>query len=576
MNKNFKQCTTLSLFCKESNLFLIFLCVFLLNGNSFTSPPKIEGSFLRLDFENANWSVNVWKSELEDMRNIQIKDLIIQHVTDNGTAYYPTILDWLNPVGNDPIAKIMSIADTLGMKVYIGLAYDGLFWQYPDDSAYLEGLANRNIDVINELWDLYEEHSCFEGWYIPQEISDYPLSKIENYVAYIDTIADYSHWLSSSKLVLIAPFFAMHQSASDFEIWWRNILDSCSIDVLMLQDGVGCDRCTLSTNVPEYFYAMKKACDSTGTIFWTDLEIFTPDSLGWKPGDMNRIAEQIEVESLYVSKIVCYEYNHFMGLNKDTAQMILYRDYAKYLEVPGSNNIAYLKPYILFPLPVNPYTDSIKLTNGHKRFNWDDQVGWNYTDSNLTITIDLLASYDLERIKLFFMRSECSGIYSPQKAKLYISNDNITFTYFGDAEGIGNDESTIQYIWFGNTKGRYLKTVIIPETPEWTMLSEIEVYKTISSGISESHKRSNSICFCVFPNPFTHSTTIEYEILARSKISLKIYDISGQLVETLIDERRNPGYYTMNWKTKEFSAGVYFAKFEYENHKKTRKLIILK
>ena len=61
-----------------------------------------------------------------------------------------------------------------------------------------------------------------------------------------------------------------------------------------------------------------------------------------------------------------------------------------------------------------------------------------------------------------------------------------------------------------------------------------------------------------YPNPFNPSTTIDYSITNPSKIRLNIYDILGQKVETLIDEFKLAGKYSIEWNPGNISSGVYF------------------
>ncbi len=83
------------------------------------------------------------------------------------------------------------------------------------------------------------------------------------------------------------------------------------------------------------------------------------------------------------------------------------------------------------------------------------------------------------------------------------------------------------------------------------------------------------------PNPFFKSTIIKYQLPTKSKVSLRIYDITGRCVKTLIDNEKEIGYYTVKWDSKEFSAGIYFMKFFAKDgtekvYKETKKLILLK
>jgi hypothetical protein len=61
-----------------------------------------------------------------------------------------------------------------------------------------------------------------------------------------------------------------------------------------------------------------------------------------------------------------------------------------------------------------------------------------------------------------------------------------------------------------------------------------------------------------FPNPFNPSTTISYQLPTDSKVSLKIYDLLGREVATLLDNQIKPaGYYEQQWNASHYASGMY-------------------
>ncbi|MDD2889696.1 MAG: DUF4434 domain-containing protein [bacterium] len=79
-----------------------------------------------------------------------------------------------------------------------------------------------------------------------------------------------------------------------------------------------------------------------------------------------------------------------------------------------------------------------------------------------------------------------------------------------------------------------------------------------------------------YPNPFINKTTIKYSIPRTSFVSLKLYDVTGRCVKTLIAGERLPGYYREKLESKNYPAGVYFAKFKAGDYKETKKLVLMK
>jgi hypothetical protein len=64
------------------------------------------------------------------------------------------------------------------------------------------------------------------------------------------------------------------------------------------------------------------------------------------------------------------------------------------------------------------------------------------------------------------------------------------------------------------------------------------------------------------PNPFSNSTAIKYEVKTPGPVRLEIYDISGRLVETLVNETQEPGIHQVRWNREANPSGVYFYRLE--------------
>ena len=79
-----------------------------------------------------------------------------------------------------------------------------------------------------------------------------------------------------------------------------------------------------------------------------------------------------------------------------------------------------------------------------------------------------------------------------------------------------------------------------------------------------------------YPNPFNPNTTISYSLPKSAMVSLSIYNITGQLVETLVNERKNAGFYSVQWNAGNVGSGLYFYRIEAGEYKETRKCLILK
>ena len=84
-----------------------------------------------------------------------------------------------------------------------------------------------------------------------------------------------------------------------------------------------------------------------------------------------------------------------------------------------------------------------------------------------------------------------------------------------------------------------------------------------------------------YPNPFNPATTIDYELQKTGVISLKVYDTMGRLIKTILDEKKEAGYYSVTWNGKDESAkevpsGIYYYCLSGKKFSETKQMILLK
>jgi hypothetical protein len=79
-----------------------------------------------------------------------------------------------------------------------------------------------------------------------------------------------------------------------------------------------------------------------------------------------------------------------------------------------------------------------------------------------------------------------------------------------------------------------------------------------------------------YPNPFNPSTTISFSLPAKSYVVLKVYDMLGKEVATLIQKELSSGNHIQQWNASNVSSGVYFYRLEAGVFMDTKKLILLR
>lgn len=79
-----------------------------------------------------------------------------------------------------------------------------------------------------------------------------------------------------------------------------------------------------------------------------------------------------------------------------------------------------------------------------------------------------------------------------------------------------------------------------------------------------------------YPNPFNPGTIINYQLPMNNFVSLKIYNIVGQEIATLVNENQSAGSYKVNFDGKDLPSGIYFCRIQAGNYSAVKKMILLK
>jgi len=79
-----------------------------------------------------------------------------------------------------------------------------------------------------------------------------------------------------------------------------------------------------------------------------------------------------------------------------------------------------------------------------------------------------------------------------------------------------------------------------------------------------------------YPNPFNPATTIKFAVPERSKVSLKIYDILGGELLTLVNEEMESGWYEKVFNASGYASGTYIYRMQAGNYISTKKMLLIK
>ena len=87
---------------------------------------------------------------------------------------------------------------------------------------------------------------------------------------------------------------------------------------------------------------------------------------------------------------------------------------------------------------------------------------------------------------------------------------------------------------------------------------------------------SQSSLIRLYPNPFNESITITYQIEKTEKVEIIIYDVLGQKVETLLDEKKTTGIHQVDWDGSAQASGTYYCVMNTSGTSDVRKVTLLK
>lgn len=113
--------------------------------------------------------------------------------------------------------------------------------------------------------------------------------------------------------------------------------------------------------------------------------------------------------------------------------------------------------------------------------------------------------------------------------------------------------------------------------PNWNHGSNFTVTVTPVSGISNNSEIPSEFSLSQnYPNPFNPSTNISFSLPKSEFVNLSVYDLSGKLVDELVNSNLEAGKYTTNWSASDLSSGVYFYKITAGDFVDVKKLTLIK
>ncbi|MFO7444756.1 MAG: T9SS type A sorting domain-containing protein [Ignavibacteriaceae bacterium] len=209
----------------------------------------------------------------------------------------------------------------------------------------------------------------------------------------------------------------------------------------------------------------------------------------------------------------------------------------------------------------NKYLEVVKFFDNNLGLAYDDSLILRTTDGGVTWE-HISFPYTGWGNDFEFMPGDPSRVWLTNGSNLFFSNDT------GKSWTLIEDD--IEYT---------RRDIVFPDANNgWLLADNGYVYKYTGT-VFVKNKNLSAEKYLLennFPNPFNPSTIIKYYIPRLSYVTLKIFDITGREVITLINQEQSPGVYIIQFNSDNLSGGTYFYRLNAENYSETRKMVLLK
>jgi len=120
-------------------------------------------------------------------------------------------------------------------------------------------------------------------------------------------------------------------------------------------------------------------------------------------------------------------------------------------------------------------------------------------------------------------------------------------------------------------------SLMLQDGPTIEILHKFGIQAPVTSVETENSLTPNTFLLSQnYPNPFNPSTTIKYSVPSAQFVTLKVYNLLGQEVATLLNEEQNAGNYIAKFDASSLSSGIYFYTLKAGNFTDTKKMILMK
>ncbi len=233
----------------------------------------------------------------------------------------------------------------------------------------------------------------------------------------------------------------------------------------------------------------------------------------------------------------------------------------------------YNAPPINIALNKNVIVSSVESANylGQNAVDGNYATRWSSQFSDpQTFTLDLGQSEHFNQIRISW-----ESAYGKEYFIEASENGSIWNKIIEQSNGFGGIEK-----WTTDATARYIRLTGTKRGTEWGYsIYEFEVFNIDSLSSINDDKENLPLQFSLsqnYPNPFNPSTTISYQLPKNGFVTLKIYDVLGREVSTLVNEYKSAGNYKLNFDASNLSSGVYIYTISSADNLLSKKMILIR
>ncbi|MFA6026747.1 MAG: T9SS type A sorting domain-containing protein [Ignavibacteriaceae bacterium] len=174
--------------------------------------------------------------------------------------------------------------------------------------------------------------------------------------------------------------------------------------------------------------------------------------------------------------------------------------------------------------------------------------------------------------------SECAGLWVGAQIRVYVAGQVLSDQYLCNYNAV--NEWTFGYFDLSAAAGQTVEIGFRADAANsvWSYLylDDISVFSSFTGVENNSFPPQEFMLAQNYPNPFNPSTIISWQLAVNSHVTLKVYDIIGNEVATLVNEDQPAGNYEVEFDASKLSSGIYFYEINTGTFRSIKKMILLK